>query len=785
MKKSSVGTPSGKNRSIVTASTTALEAGRCEKTAAETFANWHKSLRADDKGTWGKNQPKKAKGIAAPQVTPAMQRAMRKETKENCDANGRPSIATMAAQWEFMRAQFLNNDGEELAWHMESKKGGAYKYAHNKNKKAEDAYFKALYDAEILQTKLSFLKDSGHIPRLLKNMFKPYDTLHHNPYDENQQQIVGINQLMLKEFVLNNKGAFYKDLESVLTRLCELDNFPEVARRSGRVLEVQIPEERRLIEAKIAMTQTISEESLKEMEKWSKREKETADYEKVMQEEDRAWLESNEARNVAALKKMRSLIPVDIASVSVNDLIQRAKENGHLITLELAQELKNNKLLHWVVTHKEDIAMSNFLNGDKRQYFVNLEGLDIVELRAIRLCIPDKFELDNDGAKAEWRERFVTRVKQLAQQENGETVLGPWDGDAGKRSYVQLPPLKPDLVRRPVYFFRTYEQSLAKLKQYDDKAAMLTKKQGWLEKAEKEQLELKAEYDTILVESRDADFKATYGADVIAKAKEVAKKEYQDADKKAKLLKKDVESLKQSIINAPVSREQFVQGMEALDEYLASREVDWKNKTDCVEIVGTYPEEPEIIRAERDAAKCLSVEEEALKRKADLMSLKRAESNGNIAETSEPAVCGDNSKPFSSGDAAGRESDESSSVASGNGSEGASGINSEAPLSASNADGADVRRSSVLDTPSGKRNSVLLNANPDMISKLNNIFGGSAGPLPTPPRAKRHSMMSPAAKAQNSILNGSDENSDPLASQQPPKQVKTNSKTLMVMIFYF
>ena len=94
-----------------------------------------------------------------------------------------------------------------------------------------------------------------------------------------------------------------------------------------------------------------------------------------------------------------------------------------------------------------------------------------------------------------------------------------------------------------------------------------------------------------------------------------------------------------------------------------------------------------------------------------------------------------------------------------------------------------MRRRSVLDTPSGKRNSVLLNANQDMISKLNNIFGGSAGSLPAPPRSavKRNSMMSPTAKSQNSIVSGSDENSDPLASQQLPKQVKTNSKTLMVI----
>lgn len=43
---------------------------------------------------------------------------------------------------------------------------------------------------------------------------------------------------------------------------------------------------------------------------------------------------------------------------------------------------------------------------------------------------------------------------------------------------IELPPLKQDLERRPVYYYRTKEQSALKLKGYDDKFNLLQKKEG-------------------------------------------------------------------------------------------------------------------------------------------------------------------------------------------------------------------------------------------------------------------------------------------------------------------
>ena len=53
------------------------------------------------------------------------------------------------------------------------------------------------------------------------------------------------------------------------------------------------------------------------------------------------------------------------------------------------------------------------------------------------------------------------------------------------------------------------------MKQIDDRQALLNKKQDWLTKAELAAKETKEEYDTILIESRDADLRMTYGPEKV------------------------------------------------------------------------------------------------------------------------------------------------------------------------------------------------------------------------------------------------------------------------------
>jgi hypothetical protein len=64
--------------------------------------------------------------------------------------------------------------------------------------------------------------------------------------------------------------------------------------------------------------------------------------------------------------------------------------------------LKQTPLLHWLVTPRDEIIGSNFLTGPNANHFTNLEQYDIVELRAVYLRLPLKFEFDRDGKKASW-----------------------------------------------------------------------------------------------------------------------------------------------------------------------------------------------------------------------------------------------------------------------------------------------------------------------------------------------------------------------------------------------
>ena len=63
-------------------------------------------------------------------------------------------------------------------------------------------------------------------------------------------------------------------------------------------------------------------------------------------------------------------------------------------------------------------------------------------------------------------------------------MKGPWDGESNRRAMVALPPLKPEQERRPVYFYRSDEQNRIRLKQFDDKLALLDSKKAALAVAE-------------------------------------------------------------------------------------------------------------------------------------------------------------------------------------------------------------------------------------------------------------------------------------------------------------
>lgn len=504
-------------------------------------------------------------------------------------------------------------------------------------------YYKALFENDVLEAKLKLVVGpTATVPTLLKvsnyyvtvNTSTPHtcatvqtmesclEVFKMDPNNAEAHEQVSSARAQLSQVMEGEvNGLFSVDLEKAIKRMLTNTNNSSSAHTARTILRSGMADEISRLKERLHENRKVTDESLDEMEKWGQREKETTEYAQMLLREDDAWMERNYEANMAALYTMRSFIPSKVAEMSVVDIVEAAKACGGMLPVELATEIKVNKLLHWAVTHPADIALANFLSGEHRQYFVNIDSLDLVEMRAIRMCLPEKFELDNDGQKAEWKSRFIARLKQLVMQADGELVKGGWDFESGKRMMVALPVLKPDQCRRPIYFYRTYPQSMAKLKQYHDRQSLLEKKTIQLNKISDEYAELKKEYDTILVEMRDADFKALYGADKLSSAKDIAKGEMQEALQKQKDISSQIARIKKSIAESPLSLDEFEVSIGELKSYLAGKEVDWAEVSHPVAVLGSFPSDVEIKRVERSAAKFVTAEEEAQQRKMELTKM--------------------------------------------------------------------------------------------------------------------------------------------------------------------
>jgi len=283
---------------------------------------------------------------------------------------GRPSIETMAAQWEFMRSNFVSA-GEDIEWLMISRRDGARAYAASKNEKAEDTYFKSMFEVSVLEKQVQALQDGGPngVAAVLQSVAACVDALTANPHDVDGNSKVSIGRKKLKELlhISQNKaisGPLIEELEIVLE--IEEKDVRRFAKKCGTNLLPLISSELKSATVKLNLAKKQIDESLEQMELWSKREKETSDYSAYVAKEEEAWLERERVQNEEALNTMRRFVPSNVTEMSVNDILTAAKDAGGLMSYELASEIKANRLLQWLVMHPEDIALTNFLAGDKK-----------------------------------------------------------------------------------------------------------------------------------------------------------------------------------------------------------------------------------------------------------------------------------------------------------------------------------------------------------------------------------------------------------------------------------
>lgn len=531
--------------------------------------------------------------------------AMRSDT-QSLLPSGRPSMETMMAQWEFMRDQFLGSSDEALEWLMLSKTGGveAYKHATRKTQLAEDQYFKSLFEIDLLEAKRKLI--SQDLAPVLKGL-------------SNVRNVESNLKRLQKLYTSHLQGICSQQLST------QIDHFLANSEQLN-LLELTVKayeEEMKILSERLHRSQTASEECLGEMEKWSEREKNTTAYREALLAADVLWMKTQQTANERALADMRELIPSNISQLSVSDLTNILRDKGGFYSHGLCAELKKNKLLQLVVMHTDDIAKLNFLMGDSKQYFLDMD-LDVVEMRAIRTCLPDVFELDKDGRKAEWRERFIAQLKQLVARENGDFVKGGWDSDAGKRVQVRLPALRAVEQRRPVYFYETPQQLQNQLARYEKQETLLAAKKQLLNEIELEHVDFKMEYNTILSESRNPVYQQHYGTRALAQAKENAKEDLAKSEKKKKTVMADISRIEASIKSASMTKDDVLQYITDHKQFVP----DWETSKDIpVPIKGVFDRHPVIHRAAKASAVFVTAEEEAASRKSELLLLQKRPSN--------------------------------------------------------------------------------------------------------------------------------------------------------------
>lgn len=109
-----------------------------------------------------------------------------------------------------------------------------------------------------------------------------------------------------------------------------------------------------------------------------------------MEEKAKQWEIDQKPINHACLLKMRTLIPPNVASTGMAQMMADG------LPKSIANRIWTKKSLWIINTHPEDTKRVHI--ADLQTKYGN-QGLDIVEMRAVWANLPEEFENDGDGKK--------------------------------------------------------------------------------------------------------------------------------------------------------------------------------------------------------------------------------------------------------------------------------------------------------------------------------------------------------------------------------------------------
>ncbi|EGZ11991.1 hypothetical protein PHYSODRAFT_262067 [Phytophthora sojae] len=359
-------------------------------------------------------------------------------------------------------------------------------------------------------------------------------------------------------------------------------------------------------------TETELERTMRDVEIWKTRREQAKEFADEMRKREAAWQAKQREKNEECLALMRTYVPIDIADLSVEALIARAQEGGVLYTYDLAAYLKTNRFLHWLVTHEDDIARANFLAIESAPFFMDFATYDINELRAMARVLPDTFAFDKDCRKNAWRASFIEHVRQLAAQQQHETIKAGWDPAKCARRDVQLPELTARQQLNPIFCYPTDAEIDARLDKFERQRIRLESKRARLKTLDEELIpQAKAEYVAVAEDARNEDLLRSFGKATLIALREEAKQQHLTLCKERDTVKGELAHGERAWSTMTPTYEQYqaeVAQIRALDPEVRNAA--------CIR--GPFPADVDIQPRERAAFKKLSVEEEAEARKREL-----------------------------------------------------------------------------------------------------------------------------------------------------------------------
>ncbi|TYZ58070.1 hypothetical protein PybrP1_010722 [[Pythium] brassicae (nom. inval.)] len=355
--------------------------------------------------------------------------------------------------------------------------------------------------------------------------------------------------------------------------------------------------------------------AIKDLEVWKTRREQAKECAAELAQREQQWRLDHAADNDAARRLLRGLVPLDVQQLSVEAIIARAASAGVLYTFDLAIYVKQNRFLHWLVTHASDVARDNFLALESAAHFLNFAALDVFELRALSTALPlsaaGGFEFDRDGRKAAWKAQFLDHVYALVARERGESVKAGWDPVRRARGDVPLPPLADKQLLNAVYRYPSDAEIAARVAKFELQRERLELKREKLRGLEAALIPAaKAEYLAIAEDARSDALQRSFGRATLVRLRDDAKQALQALAKTRDALASEVAHAERQWGALCPTFAQF------LDEAAKVRALD--PATRAARIRGPFPPDAELRPRARAAFKKLSVEEEAQARRHEL-----------------------------------------------------------------------------------------------------------------------------------------------------------------------